>query len=395
MMNDKLVKLKDISLILAGNSAPQDKTYFVNGKYPFIRTSDIGKDKISRSLIQVRDYLNEKGILGLKLFKKGTILLPKSGASTFLNHRAIMGIDAYVSSHLAGVVPNTSLVDGVYLYYYLQRIKAQSLIQDHKYPSLNLSVIADIEIFVPELMEQKRIVKILDEVFADIEKAKINAEKNLQNTKELFESYLQNIFSNPGDLWVKRSLKEVSIDFGRGRSRHRPRNDKSLYGGEYPFIQTGDIRKAKHFIIEYSQTYNNKGLSQSKLWPKGTVCITIAANIAETGILSFDACFPDSVIGVVVNPALVNVIFLEYLLQFYKSKLQAQGKGSAQKNINLTTFEFQKFSFPSVNEQKSIATRLDALSAEVEKLESIYKQKITLLGELKESVLEKAFTGDL
>ncbi len=84
-----------------------------------------------------------------------------------------------------------------------------------------------------------------------------------------------------------------------------------LYNGEYPFIQTGDVRNSDHLITSYSQTYNEAGLAQSKLWPKGTLCITIAANIAETGILDFDACFPDSVIGVVANENLTSNKFLE------------------------------------------------------------------------------------
>lgn len=92
----------------------------------------------------------------------------------------------------------------------------------------------------------------------------------------------------------------------------------------YPFIQTGDIRNSNHYITEYSQTYNEIGLAQSKLWTKGTICITIAANIAETGILGFDACFPDSVIGMTVNHELAETNYVEYLLQSFKGRLQAK-----------------------------------------------------------------------
>ena len=108
------------------------------------------------------------------------------------------------------------------------------------------------------LPEQQRIVSILDEAFAAIDKAKANAEQNLQNAKELFESYLQGIVSN-GDQWEKKTLAQIAKTFGRGKSKHRPRNWKGLYGGDYPFIQTGDIRNSKHYITEYSQTYNEVG----------------------------------------------------------------------------------------------------------------------------------------
>ncbi|NYT26891.1 MAG: restriction endonuclease subunit S [Candidatus Thiodubiliella endoseptemdiera] len=117
-------------------------------------------------------------------------------------------------------------------------------------------------------------------------------------------------------------------------------------------MQTGNIRNCEHYITEYSQTYNDVGLAQSKLWQKGTICITIAANIAETGILSFDACFPDSVIGVVVNKKIADLDFVEYLLQSFKVNLQALGKGSAQDNINIGTFKGKLFPFPVIKEQK-------------------------------------------
>lgn len=248
---------------------------------------------------------------------------------------------------------------------------------------------------VPPLPEQQRIVGILDAAFDGIATAKANAEQNLQNARALFESHLQSVFIQRGEGWELKTLEEIATTFGRGKSKHRPRNDKKLYGGKYPFIQTGDIRNAEHFITEYSQTYSEAGLAQSKLWPKGTICITIAANIAETGILGFDACFPDSVIGVVTNPAEADVDFVEYLLQSFKARIQALGKGSAQANINMGTFENERFPFPSVAEQKQIVAKLDALSKESQRLESLYQRKLAALDELKKSLLHQAFSGML
>jgi type I restriction enzyme S subunit len=245
------------------------------------------------------------------------------------------------------------------------------------------------------LPEQHRIIAILDEAFDGIATAKANAEKNLQNARAIFESHLQSIFTQRGDGWQEMTLAQISTTFGRGKSRHRPRNEPTLYGGRYPFIQTGDIRNAGHFITAYSQTYSELGLAQSKLWPKGTICITIAANIAETGILGFDACFPDSVIGVVPNPAQAEVGFVEYLLQSFKVRIQALGQGSAQANINMGTFENERFPFPGVEEQRRIVAKLDDLSEETKRLESIYQQKLTALDDLKKSLLHQAFTGAL
>jgi len=285
-----------------------------------------------------------------------------------------------------------------YLYYFLilnQDFISKKLFKGATIKHLQKNYFKDIVIFIPPISEQLRIIKILDEVFDKAIKIKINAEKNLQNSKDLFESYLQNIFVNKGNDWEKKTLKEISLEFGRGKSKHRPRNDKKLYDGQYPFIQTGDIRNCNHYITEYSQTYNEKGLDQSKLWPKGTICITIAANIAETGILNFDACFPDSVIGLVVNDKIANQVFVEYLLQFYKTYIQTKGKGSAQANINMGTFEHERFLIPSLSEQKLIVSKLDKLSIETKKLEETYKRKLADLEELKKSILKKAFNGEL
>jgi type I restriction enzyme, S subunit len=245
------------------------------------------------------------------------------------------------------------------------------------------------------LRSQNSIGSSLDEAFESIASAKANAEKNRENARALFESYLQSIFTKREDGWVQKRLSEIAVIFGRGKSKHRPRNDPTLYGGAYPFIQTGDVRNSDHIIKSYSQTYSEAGLAQSKLWPKGTLCITIAANIAETGILNFDACFPDSVIGVVVDEKQTTTKFLEYLLQSYKAHLQAQGKGSAQDNINLGTFENQKFPFPTIAIQNELAATLDGLREETQRLESIYGRKLGALEALKKSLLHQAFTGKL
>ena len=178
--------------------------------------------------------------------------------------------------------------------------------------------------------------------------SKSQRRKEPPNARALFDSELQTIFDEREEGWKQRTLEEVATSFGRGRSRHRPRNAPHLYDGKYPFVQTGDIRNAEHLLTNYSQTYNEFGFAQSKLWPKGTVCITIAANVAETAILGINACFPDSVIGLVPNPEKADGEFIEYLLQSFKARLQSLGKGSAQDNINMGTFESQHFPFPCV-----------------------------------------------
>ncbi|MBX7042141.1 MAG: restriction endonuclease subunit S [Ignavibacteria bacterium] len=301
--------------------------------------------------------------------------------------------------HIWKLIPNFSLVDKDFLYLLLVW-DTEAIKSAHGTGTTMMHVgkgsIENRIVPLPPLPEQKRIVAILDECFAAIAKAKANVEQNLKNAKELFESYLQGVFENKGDGWENKQLKDVAIVFGRGKSKHRPRNWGGLYGGDYPFVQTGQVRNANKYVLDYTQTYNEVGLKQSKLWRKGTIAITIAANIAETAILGFDACFPDSIIGLQVNPKKADLDFTYYLLQYFKSELQKLGKGSAQDNINLGTFENQFFPFPKdVSEQHSIVRKLDALRAETTKLETIYRKKIEDLEELKKSILQRAFEGGL
>jgi type I restriction enzyme, S subunit len=286
-----------------------------------------------------------------------------------------------------------------YLYYILSSPYFQDIVKSRLMgattPHLYQRDITEFPIYLAPLPEQQSIVAILDEAFAALATATANAEKNLKNARELFESCLNSVFTSRTAEWAHKPLRQVSIEFGRGKSKHRPRNDPALYGGKYPFIQTGDIRNAGGTILGYTQTYNDRGLAQSKLWPKGTICITIAANIAETGILGFDACFPDSVIGMVADPEQANNSFVEYLLRFFKAILQAQGKGSAQDNIKLATFENRKFPFPPAKVQNELAAKLDTVGEKVRRLESAYDAKLQFISDLKQSILQKAFSGEL
>ncbi|MBF8275623.1 MAG: restriction endonuclease subunit [Candidatus Brocadiaceae bacterium] len=168
-----------------------------------------------------------------------------------------------------------------------------------------------------------------------------------------------------GKGWRKVKLGELG-KLARGKSKHRPRDASFLYGGAYPFIQTGDIKAANHKIIKHSQTYSEDGLKQSKLWDAETICITIAANIADTAILTYPACFPDSVIGFIANKNKCDVEFVEYLLQHYKKGIQSHAVGSVQDNINLGTFESIEFNLPDLPTQRRIASILSALDDKIE-----------------------------
>lgn len=140
----------------------------------------------------------------------------------------------------------------------------------------------------------------------------------------------------------------------RGKSKHRPRNDKALFGGKYPFIQTADVKTADLYLTNYSQTYNDRGLEQSKLWKAGTLCITIAANIADTAILGIDACFPDSVMGFIPYEGVSNVKFVKYAFDILQRDCKKISQGTAQDNLSWKKLSTIKFPAPPIDVQDKI-----------------------------------------
>jgi len=186
--------------------------------------------------------------------------------------------------------------------------------------------------------------------------------------------------------WNARKLDQLGF-VSRGRSRHRPRNEPSLYGGEYPFFQTGDIKAANLYLSEYSQTYNEKGLAQSKRWEPGTLCITIAANIADTAILGIRGCFPDSVIGFLADPAEADVCFIKYYIDLIKLDIQQVSHGTTQDNLSLDKLLRFDFVVPDIEEQRKIAAILSAYDDLIEN----NLQRIKILEEMAQNLYREWF----
>ena len=186
--------------------------------------------------------------------------------------------------------------------------------------------------------------------------------------------------------WVPRKLHQLGY-VARGRSRNRPRDDVSLYGGQYPFIQTGDVKAAGLYLTQYTQTYNEKGLAQSKLWTPGTLCITIAANIAETAILKLSACFPDSIVGFVPFPNVADVRFVKFYIDTIKLIMQNASKGTTQDNLSvdkLLTFDILT---PPLPTQHKIAAILSAYDDLIEN----NTRRIAILEEMAQSLYREWF----
>ena len=167
-------------------------------------------------------------------------------------------------------------------------------------------------------------------------------------------------------MWNTKKLNELG-KFSRGKSKHRPRDDKKLFiNGQYPFIQTGDVKESNLYINKHEMSYNEIGLAQSKLWNKDTLCITIAANIAETGILAYPMCFPDSIVGFNAYKDKCSEIFMHYIFKYIKQSIKKYASGSIQDNINIEYIENLDFKIPNKKLQDKIIKILYEIDSKID-----------------------------
>ena len=256
------------------------------------------------------------------------------------------------------------------------------------------------------LNEQRRIAAKLDTTLAAVDACR----QRLDGVAELLKRFRQAVLAaaTSGELtrewreeannhspWQEKKLAELG-EFGRGKSRHRPRNDPRLYGGDYPFIQTGDVANAKgDWLTSHSQTYSEFGLSQSKIWPRATLCITIAANIADTALLDYPACFPDSVVGFVADRRQVFPEYAKWMVDALAEALESFAPATAQKNINLGILDQIVFSVPPLDEQQEIVRRAQDLFTLADQLEARLHSARKVVDRLTPALLAKAFRGEL
>jgi type I restriction enzyme S subunit len=243
------------------------------------------------------------------------------------------------SSAMKILQPTCDLVN-IKLAYYLMQIQN---IKGETHKRFWISEYSQLPVPLAPLNEQKRIIDKIEELITDLDKGIEYLETTKQQLKIYRHAVLKWAFT--GDYELK-PLGKVAI-VKRGKSKHRPRNAPELFGGKYPFIQTGDVRAANGRIVkEYTDTYSEFGLKQSKLWPKGTLCLTIAANIADTAFLGFDACFPDSVVGITSDPNVLNLDYVNFYIQKIKQEIEGKASATAQKNINVEFLEALEIPIP-------------------------------------------------
>jgi type I restriction enzyme S subunit len=395
MKNDwKTKEVGDVAEVGAGNSAPQDESLFKDGTYPFFRTADAGRVRFG-DIYESGDYLNEEGVRGLRRYPKGTILFPKSGASTFLNHRVMLGVDGYVASHLATIVADEAQVNARFLLYFLSTVAAQDLVQDHAYPSLNLPTIAGICVQAPPLPEQQRIVDILDKAFEGIASAKANAKKNLQNARALFESHLQSVFAQRGKGWVETKLDDVTDLITCGVAKRPEYVPEGIPFLSAKNVKNGQVVWSGH---QYVSEETHRALIKNNKPRLGDILYTRVGSYGEAAIIDRDIEFSIFVSLTLIKPKPVVLnSFLKYYLNSSAIKVLAADSitGSGVGNLNVGTVREFPIHLPQLAEQRSIVTKLDDLSEKTQRLATLYQRKLAALEALKKSLLHQAFSGEL
>ncbi len=292
---------------------------------------------------------------------------------------------------------STPLINASFILYFLKYSKVNGTFltiaqRSVNQSSINQRALKKLQFIFPTFPEQRAIVKKIEQLFSDLDATIADLKKTQEQLKTYRQAVLKKAFEGN---WGTKALGTIA-EVKRGKSKHRPRNDKKLFGGPYPFIQTGEVRKANGGIIKsYESTYSEFGLQQSKLWPKGTLCLTIAANIGETAFLGFDACFPDSVVGIKTDESILSLNYFNYFIQFTKSEIDRKASATAQKNINVEFLEALEIPLPTPEKQYRIVREIESCFSVCDAVEQQIRASLDKAEALLQSILKKAFAGAL
>ena len=336
-------------------------------------------------------FVDRSKVKPKQLLKKGDILVcASSGSKGLVGKAALVREDMVATFGAFCCVLRAVDCSPEYLAHYFSSKQYRNAIEEactgSNINNLKAGIFATLIVPAYSEADERSIVELLDAVSGQICKTR----KQIEKLDQLVKSRFVEMFGDPCLNDKQLPLVKLSSlgTLERGKSKHRPRNDPKLLGGPYPLIQTGDVANAGLHLTTFSATYSELGLQQSRMWPKGTLCITIAANIAKTAILDFDACFPDSVVGFTPNEHVTNV-FMHYWFEFFQEILESQAPQAAQKNINLKILSDLDVALPTVGRQEDF----NSFVAQVDKSRFVAQQQIEKLQMLYDSLAQDYF-GD-
>lgn len=375
------VRLGDVCRVVSGSTPKSEVAEFWDGTIKWITPAELHDD--TYIVTDTERHITKRAVekTHLTLLPVGTVLLSSRAP---IGKTAIVGAEMYCNQGFKNLICSDRIFNR-YLYFFLTaRTKyLNDLGRGATFKEISKTIVENIEIPLPELDGQKKIVARLEK----IEALMANRKHVIAWLEKIVQARFVEMFGDPGTNphnWNMVAL-ECLGELNRGISKHRPRNDPDLLNGEYPLIQTGDVAATDLYIRQYGSTYSEMGLHQSRMWPKGTLCITIAANIAKTGILQFDACFPDSIVGFI--PDKVSAIYIHFWFTFFQKILEEQAPQSAQKNINLKVLRALQVMCPPFPLQQKFA----AFVRQTDAARHAAEAQLAALATLRAKVLQDAF----
>jgi len=355
-------KIKDIC-DKASSNIVQNKVMDNNGDYPLYGAS---------GFVKCLDfYHRDEPYIGIVKDGSGV-----GRVNVYPAYSSLVGTMQYV-------IPKNGFLLG-YIKYVLQSLNLAHFASGAAIPHIYFKDYGECTVLIPPLSEQESIVAELDKLNEILAKK----QEQLKELDRLGLAIFYDMFGDPilnEKNWEMVPFSYVGT-FGRGVSKHRPRNAEKLLGGTVPLIQTGDVARANMYITEYVSTYSEFGVAQSKIWKSGTLCITIAATIGKCAILTFDACFPDSVVGFVANSRVCNE-YVYYIFGSIQGVLEENAPAVAQKNINLATLNALKIPLPPLDAQKEFVNKI----LRIEKQKQKIKQSIVEVQQLLDYTMNKYF----
>jgi type I restriction enzyme S subunit len=373
MADWEVKKLEDVCNLKSGTTIPT-KFEEKSGTILYIKVGDMNLVDNEICINSSSRFVDIQNVKQNQIIPKGSVIFPKRGGAIFTNKRRKITKPTIVDLNIMALVPS-ELINPDFLYYWFLRIDLKDLNNGSSIPQINNYSFDNTYIAYPKsITEQKRIVAILDETFKNIAKAKENAEMNLKNAKEIFESYLQSVFENKGEGWEEKKLGEVCEIIGGGTPS---KANNEFYGGDIRWATVGDMKGEIITDTEYKITKDAVKNSSTNMIPKGNVIIATRVGLGKICLIYHDTAINQDLRGIVpINPDRLSVDFLYRWFKSIAHKIVEEGTGATVQGVKLPFIKSLPIYIPPFKEQQSIVAKLDALSAETKKLEVLYEKKL-------------------
>lgn len=389
-----------VSDVVTGGTPSKKHPEYYGGLFPFFKPTDLD---FGRHVVEASEYLTDEGKMVSRIIPEQSTAVCCIGS---IGKCGFLEVECTTNQQINSAIPK---FNPLFLYYYCNthyfNEELWSKASATTISIVNKSKMESCVFPLPPLPEQQRIVDRIESLFAKLDEAKQKARDARDSFETRKAAILHRAFT--GELtaqwkkehgvgmesWERLKLGEIGT-LERGRSQHRPRNDPRLFGGPYPFIQTGDVASANVYIMEHHQTLSEFGMEQSRMFSAGTLCITIAANIGDVAILSYDCCFPDSVVGFSPSSRSISK-FIYYMMGVLQKELENNAPATAQKNINLKILNAVEMNIPPVTEQTEIVRILDDLLAKEQQAKEATEGVLEQIDLIKKAILARAFRGEL